>query len=239
LPIHQNWYRATVAHNTVVVDGKSQDGAEGKLLAFASNHDYALAYAQCTGTYKGVDQKRLLLLTPSYLLVVDDLTADHDVRFDWVYHNRGTAVSSPIGEKPGQITEPFTGKEFLQNVRTGQSNEPIAVNFAGDVALQLLSSAAPDTQLVIADGPGASIDERIPLAVLTRHARSARFAVVLEPLAKGSKPDTSAVDADRKQITVTRMDAVDQVMLTERSIEVHRGGKLVLEAMLSPARNAE
>ena len=34
LPIHTQWYRATLAHNTVVVDGKSQEGAAGRLLAF-------------------------------------------------------------------------------------------------------------------------------------------------------------------------------------------------------------
>jgi hypothetical protein len=175
----------------------------------------------------------MLLLTPGYLLVLDDLTADHDARFDWLYHHRGTAVSSPVSEKPGQIDEPLTGKEFLQNVRVGQSKEPIAIDFSGDVPLRLLSSAAPDTGLVIADGPGESVDQRIPLALLTRRGRSARFAVSLEPIAKGAKPNVLGIDAESTRTTVRHTDYVDEVLLTAQSIQVRSRGELKLEARVS------
>ena len=36
----------------------------------------------------------LLLLTPTYLLVVDKPAGDEDRRFDWIYHHRGQSASS-------------------------------------------------------------------------------------------------------------------------------------------------
>lgn len=237
LPILKNWYRATVSHNAVVVDGRSQEGAAGKLLGFSSNDSYALAWTHCSGAYKGIDHKRLLLLTPTYLLVVDDLLAGHDARFDWVYHNRGTAVKSSAADKAGEIAEPYTGNEFLQNVRTGRSNGPIAVDFNGDVSLRLLAAATKGAEVVTADGPGKSVEERIPMAMITQRGKSAQFIVALEPHAKDQQPKVTAVEVEEvggtpPVIVIKHAGGIDKVGRTAKSIQIHSAGKLVLEANL-------
>ena len=89
LPIHTRWYKATLGHNAVLVDGQSQKPATGKLESFAANGPYSAVVARCDEAYPGVHHRRLLCLTPGYLLIFDDLAAETPRRFDWVYHNRG------------------------------------------------------------------------------------------------------------------------------------------------------
>src|SRR5664280_1775054 len=40
LPIHTQWYKASTGHNVVLVDGSSQQEAEGKCLAYKSSDSY-------------------------------------------------------------------------------------------------------------------------------------------------------------------------------------------------------
>ncbi|MFA6109700.1 MAG: heparinase II/III family protein [Candidatus Latescibacterota bacterium] len=41
LPVHRNWYRATISHNAVVVDRQSQEGAAGELELFLAHPEVA------------------------------------------------------------------------------------------------------------------------------------------------------------------------------------------------------
>jgi hypothetical protein len=100
LPIHSRWYKATLAHNSVLVDGQSQKPAAGKLLQFESGDDYALAAASCAEAYPGVSHTRWLVLTPTHLLGIDRLQSEKEHRFDWLYHNQGRAVTCTVARGP-------------------------------------------------------------------------------------------------------------------------------------------
>ncbi|GMV80269.1 MAG: hypothetical protein AMXMBFR7_14530 [Planctomycetota bacterium] len=190
LPIHGNWYRATVSHNAVVVDGKSQDGAAGDLLGFGSGEGVTVAGARCASAYKGVMQRRWLALTARYLLVFDALDADRERRFDWWFHHRGTQAECAAAAEDGALPKGYTGAEYLRKVKAGRSNEALRVRFSGaEVATEALFDAQPETSVLIGDGAGASVEERVPLAALTRSGKQVRFAAVLEPL-KGDAPRT-------------------------------------------------
>ncbi|NLB55011.1 MAG: alginate lyase family protein, partial [Lentisphaerae bacterium] len=73
LPIHTEWYKATLSHNAIVVDGASQRAGSGKALLFGSSPEVTAVLAECNSAYRGVDHRRMLVLTPDYLLVVDFL----------------------------------------------------------------------------------------------------------------------------------------------------------------------
>lgn len=197
LPIHANWYRATVGHNAVVVDGKSQNAAAGRATLFAANDRFVAARAECDGAYPGVKHARLLLLTPEYLLVFDDLAADADRRFDWVYHNRGRVAETP------------------------------AIRFEGEVTTHLTLDDQPGTRVVVGDGPGESIADRVPMVTVTRIGKAARFAAVLEPVSKGA-PCVRSVEWKDGAITVVRDGGSDVVSAGAR-FEVIRGGERVLK----------
>ncbi len=110
LPVHRDWYKATLSHNAVLVDGRSQNPAAGRLEFFAANDEYAVAVARCGEAYPGTTHRRLLCLMPGSLVVFDEMKSAGERRFDWVYHNRGTEVvceRSPEGRQVrGEVPRP-------------------------------------------------------------------------------------------------------------------------------------
>jgi len=103
-PTHDTWDKVTVAHNTVVVDQKSQAEATGALEYYYRAPDFTVAVANAGAAYKQATLRRLLLLTSTYLLdlfwVKSSDGAPH--QYDWVYHNYGVAETDlPL--------QPYTG----------------------------------------------------------------------------------------------------------------------------------
>ena len=120
LPIHSGWYKATLGHNTVLVDRKSQAPATGQLECFAANDRYGAVVAQCTEAYPGIRHRRALCQTPTYLLVFDDLAGSGEHSFDWVYHNQGKTAECEAAQQAVELDKAFVGSEYLNNVRSGR-----------------------------------------------------------------------------------------------------------------------
>ena len=233
LPIHRRWYKATIGHNGVLVDGASQRPAQGKLELFAANDAYAAAAASCTAAYPGVTHKRLLVLTPTYLLVLDRLAAAKPRRFDWVYHNRGSAAHGDAANRPAKAPS-HAGMEYVGNIRAGSSDGPLHVQFAGKtLAVHLTMAPAAKTGVLTGDGVGASILDRVPMVMVTRQGAEADFAAVLEPAPNGRGPTVSDVAVERQDgsvaVTVHVDGRQDVVQLTEdNTLTILSGGKTVL-----------
>jgi hypothetical protein len=214
LPIHTQWYKSTLSHNAVTVDGRPQKPASGKLLRFSANADWAAVLARCEEAYADTRHDRLLVLGPEYLVVVDRLKGTFEQRYDWFYHNRGTAARSEAAADPGATLPPCDGWDTVKDVRSGKADGPFAVEFDdGPVVTRLLMAGAPGTGVATGTGAGASVLERVPLARVTRTDRDVSFAAVIEPVKKGregrvrsvSLPEAGAVviETDSGKVTVT------------------------------------
>ena len=215
LPIHANWYRATVGHNAVLVDGVSQQPAEGKLLSFASKGDYAAASASCDGAYPGVKHTRTLVLMPAYLLVVDQLAADNERRFDWVYHNRGNRVLCEAANGAPEDNA-YPGRDYIDNAMAGETDEPFEVRFLDEgVTTHLTMTAQDGTRVLIGDGVGATVLERVPIAMITRHGPNVSFVAVLEPVRDGQPPGVQDVSLEQGEggqtVSVRRVGGADRI----------------------------
>ena len=233
LPIHTRWYKATLGHNAVLVDGQSQKPATGKLESFVANGSYAAVVARCDDAYPGVHHRRLLCLAPDYLLVFDDLAAEAPRRFDWVYHNRGPEAQCDAAGTREPIDEPTPGWEYVQNVRYGRSDGPVRVRFPdGPVTTHLLIAPGAGTEVRTGDGVGESLLDRVGLVRVTRHGQRAQFAAVLEPV-KARAPSIVSLRSeparDGVRLTVRRGDAVDDITLTRSGeVTVSARGQTVL-----------
>jgi hypothetical protein len=183
LPIHRNWYKATLGHNAVLVDGQSQKPATGKLELFEQGGGYAAAAASCDQAYPGVEHRRLLVLTGAYLLVLDELRADREHRFDWLYHNRAEQITCDIAQNSLDLANAFPGSEYIQQARRGVTDDPVKVSFAGDeVNTHLTMAAQNGTTVTTGAGVGGSVADLVTMVLIGRTGRTVRFAAVLEPV---------------------------------------------------------
>ncbi|MCK6472637.1 MAG: heparinase II/III family protein [Planctomycetes bacterium] len=220
LPIHANWYRATLAHNTVVVDRQSQEGAEGEFLGDTTGKDaYAqIAGARCTKAYKGVAHTRWLAAAPTYLLVFDDLESKDEHAYDWWYHNRGTVAVCEAATRDGGYEKGYAGTEYVQREKSGSSDDLLRVRFDGPkVTNHLTMNAEKSTGVIVGDGVGTSVEDRVPLAVVRRSGKTARFAAVLEPVKTGETPAVTDVswkeEGETFVVTVKRGTSTDRYII--------------------------
>jgi len=194
LPIHRNWYKATIAHNAVLVDGKSQNPAAGKLELFERGADHVAALASCDAAYRGVRHKRLLLMTDAYLLVLDTLRSDTNHRFDWLYHNRANRAVCDVATETVNPAEVWAGGEYIRNARQGATDETVRVRFEdAEITTHLTLAAHKGTVVTTGDGVGAAVTDRVPMALIGREGKTACFAAVLEPVRAGSRPRVAGV----------------------------------------------
>lgn len=186
LPVHGLWYKATLSHNTVLVDGQSQQGVAARLTLFSANPELAVAAAECDQAYPGVMHRRALLQTERYLLIIDDLTAATSHRYAWLYHNRGERADCAVATAATELKGRFSGSEYIQNAKEGRTADPVRVVFAGPrVNVHLALAGAAATTVTTGDGVGASVTERVPLVLLTREGPRTCFVALLEPVVAG------------------------------------------------------
>ena len=134
LKVHRNWYKQTVAHNTIVVEGGSQDESTGQCLYFAAAPAVSAVQATADQAYAGVKMARTALLTDKYLLLLDELASDGPQTYDWVYHNYGRlAVDAGVTltEQSGPLDED-AGYQYLTDVRRGKTKS-LSENHHGHV----------------------------------------------------------------------------------------------------------
>jgi len=197
LPIHTNWYKATISHNAVLVDGRSQKPAAGRLELFDRKDGYTAVAASCREACPGVEHKRLLFMTGTYLLVLDELHSEADHRFDWLYHNKGARVVCDQVRDSVTPAADCPGAEYIQNARQGTTDDSVRVRFEDeDVTTSLIMAGSSGTIVTTGDGVGASVDDRVPMVMVGRGGRNLRFAAVLEPVRTGDQPQVASIRLD-------------------------------------------
>ncbi len=129
-PTHATWDKMTVAHNTVVVDERTQSEATGRLLAFASQAEMSVARAEAGAAYKQASLDRTIYLTADYAVdVFNALSRDgQEHRFDWVYHNSGSATTT-LATAPYTAFPSVNGYQHLTGGRSATTAGDWQVDF--------------------------------------------------------------------------------------------------------------
>ena len=199
LPIHLNWYRGTISHNAILVNRQPQRGTSGKLEFFTANDDYAAVGLSCDGAYRGVAHRRILLMTPKYLLVFDNLESKRTKTYDWLYHNRSLTIETDLKMTEGMPGDEFSGSQYIKNRKHGQADENLRVRFTSrGLTTHLVMDSQAATVLTTGDGPLHSVTDRVPMVMITRQGSGARFAAVLEPVQGGIEPTVEGVAVKQK-----------------------------------------
>jgi len=103
----ETWYRQTLSHNTVLIDGESQPPAHGRLLSFGPNS------AVVEVDLEGVKLRRAVFAKSEYFIDVFMVDCGSARSVDWIYHNAGTLAggssSEPVASIAGGIAYQHLG----------------------------------------------------------------------------------------------------------------------------------
>jgi hypothetical protein len=197
-PLHGEWDRATIAHNTLTVDGKNQNPATGKLLAFGD--DYAVTDAGAI--YPGVRFVRTVAMVSEKLIVfLDRITADGPHTFDLANHLDG-AWRQSSGTQKATVVYPY-----VEDGATGRAPVTDAV------ALSLASNEP--TEVITATGPGKSTAERIPMTIFRRTARETTYVWAIALDGAPAKLDVDGPTIHAGGATI-RVNPADHSVLIQR-----------------------
>ena len=203
-PLHNEWDKITLAHNTLVVDGASQAEATGKSLAFGD--DFSMTDAG--NIYPGVRFIRTaVLVSESLVLFVDRITADKPHTFDLTTHVAGRWTNLPAGKA-------LTLYPHLQDTTTRPA--PDGMTLATDGPAIVLAGNEP-TEVITATGVGKSTEDRIPMVIFRRTTQATTYVWAASLDGQPVKLEASSTDAG----VVTVRAGARQITVDYNSGTVH------------------
>ena len=104
LPLHWGWYRSSIAHNTLSVDGR-QAAADGQLLAFNGSNDVQYVIADAGRIAEGVQVRRATALCGNLLFDYVAATSRDEHLYEWTFHSRGR-LETPVATAPVPLKRP-------------------------------------------------------------------------------------------------------------------------------------
>jgi hypothetical protein len=186
LAAHTGWYKASLAHNTLIVDESSQKAVDGKIISFGSEHGMDYAVADAGGIYDGVRYVRTVaLLGQDLVVIIDQVSSEKPAILDIAYHQQG-AWAGPIAGDPWSPPDK-PGYNYLKSATIRKLAGPVnlATCLGDDRQVAITVDAGDQAQLITATGITSETQERVPCATVRRKGRE---STVVWALALDGKP---------------------------------------------------
>lgn len=202
-PRHWGWYKSTLAHDTLRIDGENQGNATGTLLGFGAASNAAVVAAVVSGARpksrwdgpvaSGVGIGRATALVDD--VIFDCLWVDSadEHQYEWCFHARGTCETSvaaaPIVDLPPHVEkiETYKGTNWKGDDSWSWVESPAKGVHAGSwrakwkqpgVTLNVFHWSPPG-ELWTGRGSAQPPTERLSLAVNRVRCRSVAFPTVM------------------------------------------------------------
>ena len=177
-PVHPGWDKTTLAHNTLVVDEKSQEPAQGKCLTFGRTNgvDYSVTDAGPIYPTANVHFTRTVaMLTSNLIVFVDQIQADAPHTFDLVYHQMGVWENLPAGEVWPSPTVP--GYKYFTQTKTRNSTEAVVLRtkLADYGTAAVILGGGEATEIITGCGILKTTEDLVPMLVQRRRAQNTAF----------------------------------------------------------------
>ena len=200
VPEYTSWARQTVAHNTVVIDRRSQRPDTGRLLTFETAPAYAACVTESTGAYPGITLRRATVLAAHWCIDAFLVSAEDPVTMDWLLHG-GTALFPPADATLTPVAKPLgtaDGYEHLSNTHRVEIHGTARFDFAYPAANPLPAARVavyplmPETAETFGGmGIGYEKTQRIPFLLRRVKAREALFVTAVD--FSGSATETTKI----------------------------------------------
>lgn len=195
--LNDTWYRQTASHGTVLLDGRSQPQASGRITHVRETGDFALVGGSVSwdaGDYAGVEMRRTILWRNTYFLDVVHVECAVSRQIDWVYHNLGALIEAPSGEPVEQGLAGECGYEHVADVARSGLEEAARLRWhAADMFLDVYVPPLPSGVLVTGTAPANPASQRLSVAIRRCTARRVRFVALFAPCGSGDEPPVREV----------------------------------------------
>jgi oligo-alginate lyase len=173
VPIQNEWYKSTLAHNTLTVDETNQAPAEGKSLAFIARPGVSASLAEAGNIYDDIKYRRAVaLIGEDTILVLDMAQSDKERTFDFAYHNAGKWSAAPTGEAVNLPNKP--GYQHFQDAVKTNFLPPIQVTDTLQTLINVAST--PQGETLAGTGVGRNTSDRVPMIVQRVRGQNAAAA---------------------------------------------------------------
>ena len=152
-PLYRNWYRTSLAHNTLVVDELDQIMAGATQVVYVSANNVGMQRAWTAEAASGVIMDRSLFLTPEYMADIFGAFTRLPRKLDLAWHIRGEFASDLKLESKPFPAPMEKGYSELTNVRRIETDKPwsATVTREGHIARFLAAGGTP-TEVIVGDG---------------------------------------------------------------------------------------
>ena len=220
LPEQEAYFKTTLAHNALVVDGVSQERAVGgELTKFVPNGAAQITQMRNDTLYPGVSLQRTVLLNADYLIDLYNASSDDVHTYDWVYHNRGKLSTTSDQFAPVDEVWGVDGYQYLMEAESAEIDTDLQADWevAPRIHVRATLLGEPDTTYITARGPIASRvgDEiawrGIPMVISRREeTTSTQFASIIQPYSNSAETlqisDVSINSQSARAIEIERTD---------------------------------
>ena len=175
-PLHSEWYRSTIAHNTVCVDQQLQANHDGDLVQWTTNGGRTLFEGTAKRVYDGVSLTRRLELNGAEIIDTFERTSGSEHQYDWAFHAIGKLETS-LQLQPSQPGVPgnTNGYQDIHNAQEASPAEDWWARWGNQGRLLSSYQGAAGTTVLIGQAPGRTADERIPLIIVRRKTDATVF----------------------------------------------------------------
>ncbi len=180
----ETWYRQTLSHNTVLIDGESQPWGHGTLERFAA--DTAIA----TVAWEGIKLRRALQARAEYFVDVFEVECSAARSMDWIYHNAGSLGAAATG-RPVPAIAGGVAYQHLGDAREHSSTAPTCWQWReGRHGMALWMPGQAGEQVFTGTSPGNPPATRLGFVLRRRQATRTVFVSVFhlfrdQPLVRG------------------------------------------------------
>jgi len=202
---HWEYFRRTLAHNTVVVDFEDQhferthDDAikdmthTGKLISLSLDGEEKSVSASVDWAYEGVSYKRTLRLSGEVLMDEFEVSSDTVHTYDYVLHGRGAVEAIAFEMEKARFPQTEGGYEYFVNVRCAKTDDDWVGTFQDGgwpdgrfvptgKQLEVRVKGEKGTEIYTGDAPSNLRGVNVPFILVRRRTKSTIFRSVMKPL---------------------------------------------------------
>ncbi|MHA6484190.1 S-layer homology domain-containing protein [Paenibacillus sp. strain BS8-2] len=217
--MYTSYYKKTFSHNTVVVDGKTQNiPTTGSVEVYEPtkiylpSDDFGIMTNTSSKAYDNMSKyERTVAVTPDYAIDLFSVESSTEHHYDWVMRGIGEFETDTEME---ELTSPLGTDDAYPFFRGGQYADINGVwegtwhTSAGNglKLFSLTSTTEQATQMIVGESPGPGNDTSAytPTVVNRVYGENAQFVSILEPFSGTSKIEsTRKLGSDKVEVKMT------------------------------------